>query len=84
MVSSDAPCSSRARVSPNYLQNAPAAFVDKVNIKTGTKTCGFSRARRMPSKRLPPALDDDSRRRSSIVSREGVQELVLRDMKTAR
>lgn len=67
---------------PNYLQNAPRAFIDRVNIKTGAKTRLFTGA---PDavETVAAALDDDFSK--AIVHREtskDVQDSYLRDMKS--
>ncbi len=82
MVSSDhAVYLSGTQFSPNYLQNAPRAFVDKVDVKTGTKTRIFQSATDAVETVAAP-LDDDFAK--AIVHRESskeVQDSYLRDMK---
>jgi dipeptidyl aminopeptidase/acylaminoacyl peptidase len=66
----------------NFMQNAPRAFVDKVNIETGTKTRVFESARDMAETVTAP-LDDDFTQ--AIVTRESptvVGDSYLRDMKS--
>ncbi|MCC6243302.1 MAG: prolyl oligopeptidase family serine peptidase [Gemmatimonadaceae bacterium] len=65
----------------NYLQNAPRSFVDKVAIKTGTKTRVFEGAADA-TETVTATLDDDFSR--IIVSRESpkqVADAYLRDTK---
>ena len=67
---------------PNYLQNAPRNFIDKVEIKTGTKTRIFQGATDAVEV-VTAALDDDFSK--AVVNRESskeVQDSYLRDMKT--
>jgi dipeptidyl aminopeptidase/acylaminoacyl peptidase len=66
---------------PDYLNNAPKAFVDKVDIKTGTKTRIFTGAANAVEN-ITAALDDDFSK--AIVTRESPKEVpdaYLRDMK---
>ena len=65
----------------NYLQNAPRSFVDKIDIKTGTKTRLFQSAADAVETVTTPLDDDFSR---AVVSRESskqVADAYLRDMK---
>ena len=66
----------------NFLQNAPRNFIDKVEIKTGTKTRIFQGASDAVEV-VTAALDDDFSK--AVVNRESskdVQDSYLRDMKT--
>ena len=70
--------------SPNYLQNAPREFVDRVDIKSGQKTRIFEGARDAVEV-VTAALDDGFTK--AIVNREtsrDVQDSWLRDMKTGQ
>jgi dipeptidyl aminopeptidase/acylaminoacyl peptidase len=69
---------------PVYLQNPPQPFVDKVEIRTGTKTRVFEGSREA-FEDVTAALDDDYSR--AIVTRESrteVPDSYLRDMKSGQ
>jgi dipeptidyl aminopeptidase/acylaminoacyl peptidase len=73
---------SGTQYSPNFLQNAPRNFIDKVEIKTGTKTRIFQGATDAVEV-VTAALDDDFSK--AVVNRETPKEVAdsyLRDMKT--
>ncbi|MDA1080947.1 MAG: prolyl oligopeptidase family serine peptidase, partial [Gemmatimonadetes bacterium] len=82
MVSSDgAVYLSGTQYNPDYLRNAPRAFVDKVEIKTGIKTRLFEGAADAVETVSAP-LDDDFTK--AVVSRQSPKEVAdyyLRDMK---
>ena len=68
----------------DYEQNAPRAFVDKVDIKTGTKTRIFESSKDAVET-LNAALDDDFGK--SVLARESktqVADSYLRDMKSGQ
>jgi len=66
---------------PNYLQNAPKAFVDKVTIATGQKARVFESAAES-SDDFSAALDDDLNRAIVVrQTRTQVPDAYLRDMK---
>jgi dipeptidyl aminopeptidase/acylaminoacyl peptidase len=72
------------RYHPSYLQNPPQPFVDKVEIRTGTKTRIFEGARDA-FENVTAALDDDFTK--AIVVRESpkqVPDSYLRDMKSGQ
>ena len=83
MVSTDgAVFLSGTQYSPNYLQDAPRNFIDKVEIKTGTKTRIFHGATDAVEV-VTAALDDNFSK--AVVNRETsktVADSYLRDMKT--
>lgn len=85
MVSSDgAVFLSGTQYHPEYAQNAPRDFVDKVDIKTGQKTRIFEGAREA-AEDVGTALDDDFAK--AIVTRQSrtqVPDAYLRDLKTAQ
>lgn len=82
MVSSDgAVFFSGTRYHPDFLKNAPQSFVDKVEIRTGTKTRIFESAADA-AESVTAALDDDFTK--AIVSRQtpkDVPDFYLRDTK---
>jgi len=72
---------SGTQYSPNYLQNAPRDFIDKIAIKTGQKTRLFDGATDA-AEDFVQALDDDLSK--AIVSRQSAKQVAdayLRDMK---
>jgi dipeptidyl aminopeptidase/acylaminoacyl peptidase len=83
MVSSDgAVYLTGTQYHPNYLQNAPRSFVDRVEIRTGNKTRIFEGSA-TAVENVTAALDDDFTK--AIVTRETPKEVpdaYLRDMKT--
>jgi dipeptidyl aminopeptidase/acylaminoacyl peptidase len=72
------------RYFPNYLEDAPREFIDKVAIATGQKTNVFTGAAEM-YENVTAALDDDLNRAVVIrESRTQVPDSWLRDMKTGQ
>jgi dipeptidyl aminopeptidase/acylaminoacyl peptidase len=82
MVSSDgAVFLAGTQYHPDFLKNAPRAFIDRVDVKTGAKTRIFESAADA-TEVVTAALDDDFTR--AIVSRQSPREVpdfYLRDMK---
>ena len=66
---------------PDFLNNAPRAFVDRVDIKTGAKTRIFESARNAVETVSAPLDDDFSRAVVSKQSPREVPDFFLRDMK---